>query len=217
MNITFKDFLTIDMNLDSIIKLDDLDKEDYLRKYILYMNLLIEYLIKKTDIKKYDDLLKEDSHNFISIKDKDMDIYQKLGSNYFKYFYIRNNLHLDRLTKEEDLYLNKKDIIFDDKTYNFIESTFEKVIFEDSKDYLVNYGVIAKGTLAPSKALVIGVRYDEFNLNGMSDIDWDLNYQEQTKILNKIIESLESNIKNNLNIDCKIIKYNRYSVFVCKE
>ena len=29
-------------------------------------------------------------------------------------------------------------------------------------------------------------------------MDWDLNYQEQTKILNKIIETLESNIKNNL-------------------
>ena len=40
MIITFKDFLTIDMNLDSIIKLDDLDKEDYLRKYILYMNFI---------------------------------------------------------------------------------------------------------------------------------------------------------------------------------
>ena len=129
MNITFKEFLTIDMNLDSIIKLDDLEKEDYLRKYILYMKFLLEYLIKKTDIKKYDDLLKEDSHNFISIKDKDMDIYQRLGVNYLKYFYIRNNLHLDRLTKEEDEYLNKKDNIFDDKTYYFIENTLKKGYF----------------------------------------------------------------------------------------
>ena len=217
MNITFKEFLTIDMNLDSILKLDDLEKEDYLRKYILYMKFLIEYLIKKTEIKKYDNLLKEDSHNFISIKYKDMDIYQRLASNYLKYFYIRNNLHLDRLTKEENLYLNKKDNIFDDKACEFIENTFKKVIFEDFDDYLINYGVIAKGTLAPSNALVIGVRYDEFNLNGMSDVEWDLNYQEQTKILNKIVETLESNIKNSLNINCKIIKYNRYSVFVCKE
>ena len=97
------------MNLKVITKeeLLSLDKNtlnmeitsDYLQEYSLYIYLLLQYLLKTTDIKKYDDLLANDKHNFIPLKQEEMDIYQKLCSSIFKYFYIRNNIYIERLSE----------------------------------------------------------------------------------------------------------------------
>ena len=55
-------------------------QNNYLRLYSIYNDLLIQYLIKKYDLKAYDDMLKKSNKNFINVDTLDMDLYQYASS-----------------------------------------------------------------------------------------------------------------------------------------
>ena len=75
-----------------------------------------------------------------------------------------------------------------------------KLLDENNEiNYSVNDGVV-----------VIGIRYDEFNLNGNSDQEWDNVHNEQINYLNEIIEEIEKMFKDKV----KVLKYNQYSVYI---
>ena len=194
-------------------------KTDFLKMYSFYMNLFTKYLTTKTLIKKFDDYLNHSNLNFVKIEEENKDIYQKLSGNTLKYFYVRNNLYLDRLTTEEIMFLKNliinNSMELDSKTEKFIESTYKKLMFEDideSSDILTNFGPENIQFFAPSNALIIGFRYDEFNYNGMSDKEWDENYNKQILLLENIFKQLNENIKNNFNNNSYIIKYDDFSI-----
>ena len=81
-------------------------QNNYLRLYSIYNDLLIQYLIKKYDLKAYDDMLKKSNKNFINVDTLDMDLYQYASSEYLSFLYLRNNINLENLTKEEIQFLN---------------------------------------------------------------------------------------------------------------
>ena len=66
-------------------------QNNYLRLYSIYNDLLIQYLIKKYDLKAYDDMLKKSNKNFINVDTLDMDLYQYASSEYLSFLYLRNN------------------------------------------------------------------------------------------------------------------------------
>ena len=110
--------------------LSDIGKEQYLKLYLKYSDLLYKYMIKKLELQRFDNLLLNSPCKFKKIKENDMDLYQKLGSKHLKYFYIRNNLYIERLSNEE---LNDLiNLTMDDlDSHDFIEKTYFKVLLED--------------------------------------------------------------------------------------
>jgi len=202
-----------------IDEMDENLKNYYLKFYSLYMNLFIKFLIKRTSIGIYDKCLSESKLNFICIERDNMDIYQKLCADDLKYFYVRNNLYLNRLTKSEFEYLKK--VVHDNQTEitslteKFIENTYKKVIFEDvgkQTNMLINYGPESPQFFAPNNALVIGIRYDEFNYNGMTDSEWDINYNNQLVFLEDVVTNLSKDIKKNFDDNTMVIKYDDFSI-----
>ena len=202
------------------------NKEEYLNEYSAYVELLVKYLIKNTSIKEMDDKIKN-SKEFIcpfeGVEKDNQDLYQYLCSDYLTFFYIRNNIYIERLTDEEKKQLNSiinsNNQEFDESQELFVKNTFSKLIKEEigsNKNNLVNFGPGNKSEYyALTDSLVIGARYDEgvpveaFNQNKHL-------YFERQDYFEEECESLNKKLKDELKQEVSVIRYNNDSIKTIK-
>ena len=209
----------------NIKELKNEQKNDFLYLYSLYYYWLINYLIVKVKINDYDNMVGNDKNHFLPLTDDNKDVYQLLTSNLLKFFYVRNVMHIDRLSQDEinNMFMlsNQNNQNFNKEQYNFIDKTINKVIVDydniDEKGIEINYGPDSDSFFAPNDALVLGFRFDEFNLNGMNQNEWLINRLEQYQFLENLFPKMEKEISKKINMPCKIIQYNEYSVIIDKE
>lgn len=208
---------------NSVISFSDipLDLKDYfLLNNSLYRKLLIDYLIKNTDIKSFDDNLQNSDLEYISILESDMDIYQYLSSDNFKYIYLRNNIYLEALTDEERNILGEKiesqNYNLDEVAEKLIKDSFQRVIFEDKLgDGSISRSIFSSKSTsykAPNNALVFGIRFDIFNLNGMTSKEWDELHQKQMRNLFEVSNKLKETLSASLAIPVEALIYSEYSI-----
>lgn len=183
-------------------------QESYLKLYSLYNNLLIQYLIKKYNLNLYDKMIQNSKRNFKKVDTKDMDIYQYTSSKYLNYLYIRNNIYIEKLSKEELLYLSNTKEILDYNNEQFIEKTYKKIILEN--EYTM-YGPDNPKYFKKPNTLVIGLRCKSIDLNNDSDDELD-NFLSQQQYLKLFIPELSRQL-NDRNLDSiEVIEYNNSSV-----
>lgn len=206
--------------IKTIEEMKEEDKEIYLLKYSLYRKLFTEYMIQKLNLKEYDEELKNSELEFIPNNKEDMDIYQYFSSKELRYFYIRNNIYIENLNKEEESFLQQKidnkNYDLDEESKKMIEETYQKVIFEDilkhGEKCIINYGPDSSSFMASNDAIVIGVRYDEFVENGLDDNEWQELYEKQLLYLGALRDRMYVKLKGDLQVPLAILKYNEYSV-----
>ena len=75
--------------------------EEYLKIQAFYRKTLEQHLLDLLDLKHYDDILTENELRFIPLADDDMSFYQKYSTLDLKFIYLRNNLPIERLSKED--------------------------------------------------------------------------------------------------------------------
>lgn len=200
--------------------MDNNMKETYLEIYSIYRKLFSEYIIDKLQIKNYDFELTNSNLNFVKVIEKDMDIYQNFNNEILNYFYIRNNLYIERLTPSERKILYTKflsgDYSLDENTKVIIENSYKRIIFEDihkdGSNCYINMGPDNSDYYVPNQSIVIGFRYDEFNLNNLSDEQWDNLHDKQLLYLSEFLLKMSKEISSKVNIPIQVIKYNEYSV-----
>lgn len=182
-------------------------QDNYLKLYSIYSDLLIQYLIKKYNLKVYDDMIKNSKKNFTKVSEQDMDLYQYISSEYLDYLYIRNNIYLENLSEVQLEYLNKiNDSKLTSEYEQFIENTYKDVIF--TNDGYTMYGPDSSRYLKKSNSIIIGLRCKQVNL----DNDSLKEFMDQENYLKLFIPELERQL-NSRNIDeVNIIHYNDYSV-----
>ena len=181
------EYLTLDIRNDTYQNLN-LPKEEYLNLYSLYMYYFTKYLIKTIRLDQYDESLKNSNLSFVNIIEN-QDVYQLMNSSLLNYFYIRNNIYLDKLTNDELNFLKQQltslNYNINEEIESFIEKTYKKLIFETINNNPNMIAKISHGPISSSAffsrndALVIGFRYDEFNLNGKDEKTWHENYKNQ--------------------------------------
>lgn len=195
-------------------------KSEYIEMYNTYRALFTEYIIDKLNLKSYDKKITESNLRFSQVNDESMDVYQYFSNNELNYFYIRNNIYLNKLSEDENSYLREKikkqDIQLNKETVEFIEETYEKIIYEgnseEHKGFLTLYGPNSRTYMAPNDAVIIGVRYNEYDLQELSDKEWsDLN-MKQMEFLYPFIKNMKEEIKENLKNSISIIQYNDFSI-----
>lgn len=220
--LTEKNLKTIYPN-KSKVSLENMSKEElseYLKIYNLYRKLYIEYVIEKLELRKFDKLIEKSELEFSQTIEEDMDIYQYFSSKELKYFYIRNNVYVERLNDEEiDILKEKiknKDYELDNISRVLIENTYNKVIFEgrrnDGKKYVTTFGPNSRNFLASSHSIVIGFRYNEFDDSGLSDNDWRERHIKQLEYMSEIFKNIIENNRENSKMLMSIFKYNEFSV-----
>ena len=195
--------------------LDIRDKQQNFNEYFLYYKCFIVYFIEKYNLDKYDELINNSELNFTPIKEEDMDIYQYFSSPYLKYLYLRNSLHLERLTSDERLFLQYR---IENNNYNldyemkiFIERTYKKLIFEDvlknGQRCLIAFGPDNKELFAHNDSIVLGIRYDKYDLDS-SDINKALELDRNRQ---QYITSIIQNIESQFN-DIEVLQYGKFNI-----
>lgn len=200
--------------------MNEKEKKQYVLVYNLYRKIFTKYIIDTLELKKYDNELRNSKLNFKSIDEENMDIYQYFSSNELKFFYIRNNIYIDRLNEQEIKFLINKtkdnNLELDEEIKNFVEHTYEKLIFEDvgkdGKKYITFYGPNSSNYAAENDSLVLGMRYNEFDLNGLDDDSWDELNIEQNMYLPDVFYKLVSEQKDKVSIPIEVLQYNDFSV-----
>ena len=218
-NITISDYETRfpNSNQEYFNNLSNEAKQEYLNLYLLYYNLLYKYLIPKLNLIQYDNMLVNSNNIFYQVPLENMDLYQRLGSNYLKYFYLRNNLYIEKLTKEELEFLKKKLLNnnneLDQETITFIENTYQKVMLEDINNVTnINYGPDSYDFYKPSNNIIIGVRFDNYyKEENESDMKWNDKYNDRLYELEIITKFLAKKLEDFL-VPCSIIIYNDFRV-----
>lgn len=222
MKITKEQFDTRDnLHFDYYSELSDIDKENYLNLYYLYNSLLVKYLINYYNLKEFDDIILNSEDGFKEIEEENYDIYQYLSSEYLKFFYIRSNLHIERLNYEELNYLYNKykndNIDLDDDASKFIENTVSRVIPEMiGESFEINYGPDDIKFFRPNNSLIIGVRYDNYyRKKDENDEDWEERRLSQIRFIDDLSAFVQSRINKKFVLPVYIIKYNDYSIKKC--
>ena len=195
----------------------DEEMENYIIAYNVYSNLLIQFLMKKYHLANVDEQLEKRRDTFPEVPNSEKDLYQYSAIGYLKYFYLRNNIYVERLNSVEQAYLfsvyNSGDLSLSEENEKFIEATYLKTIIERNKgDSLnINYGPDNLKFYRPNNAIIIGVRYNQFqNLDNSVDLFSALASTEgQIQVLT---DFLEYKIKREIGIPLYVIKYDEFSV-----
>lgn len=200
--------------------LDENQKEEYLVLYSTYLSVLLKYIDFKCDLKFFDKIILNDSANFKAISEDDMDLYQYSCSDFFKYFYIRSNIYIERLSDKEIKFIKSQSLDFNENNYelmgNFICNTLSKVILEseDSDEiFYTNFGPASKNFIKPNNALILGVRFDEYYIEeGEPQETWVIRHNTRLSMLLNLCEMLEYTLSKDMQIPVSVIKYNEFSI-----
>lgn len=211
-------------NIDYLSTLTEEEKENYFRLTALYRTLLNKY-VYINGLNEAEKNLIDSDLGFIPIEESAQDFYQCYNGTNMKYYYVRNNIYIERLDKEHFAYLldklNRSDYSLDTMAVNFIKDTLKNVINEDinfSENCVTNFGPISSAFFAKPDCLIIGFRYDEFTENhNLDDSQWEENNMKQRLLLEKQNNEVETTISSNLNISTKVIEYDEYSVVQIKK
>lgn len=123
--------------------------------YSCYHSLLDDFLKKELHLNELNEQIKEINRSVTAFN-----LYHEISSLNLEYVFIRNNIFLERLTKEEfssfqENYKNDNR----EELEQLVKSTYQKLIVFDinkKKDYIVNYDL--NGSLVTyNNALVIGI------------------------------------------------------------
>ena len=204
---------------DNIFKYSSKEQDDYMHLYNAYRTLFSKYIMSKLNIKKYDAELDNSEVKFYNCDNNKMDIYQFFTSDELKYFYIRNNCYVERLDdSEKDLLrarISNNNYELDDEAITFINNTYKKIVFEfvdDSDNNYIFYGPENRRFLVKDGTIVIGINYDEFYEDGLSDDEWYNNHLKQLQNLTKLLNEMITSYKTLPDLHVVVLKYDEYSI-----
>ena len=199
-----------DLLVEKGFKIDE-ENNEYFKLLNKYKKLFEEYLKEKLPLELIDDNMKKSDLKFVPVKKEDMDFYQITSTMNLDYIYLRNNLYIEKLSKEDLEFLSKKDKL-DEESKEFIKRTYQTVINPYDEKRIIFYGPENEKHLCDSTDVVLGIRYNEFEQNGMSDEEFQKNFLEQLRLIAQVSTLLEIASPNELGSGVKVIQYNELSI-----
>lgn len=197
------------------------DKEEITDKYLklqaLYKKTLGELLVAVLELDSFDNELASNELEFIEVPDKEKGFYQKYDTLGLKYIYLRNNIHIEKLSIE-DVKILKSALASEDNTaqeqlYKMIARTYPEVIKitftnPEDADFDVVYEPGAFGTKkAPNTALVLAISTSyQYDASG-NVVDMKA---EQTKeaYVSELRERMITEISKKIDIPVTVFLYN---------
>lgn len=210
MDDVIKNNFNIDESLALKKKLiNENDVSNYTKLYFEYKKCLERYLDKVLGISVYDKKIDISRLYFEPVKKEQMDFYQFSSS--FKYFFLRNNLYVERLD-DKDI----KIILGDDeeKKEKVIKSTFKVVIKEyldEPNDTLIGDGTDDINLMYPNGGIALGFRYDEFSNESILKDNWKDNYNRQLDFIENLFASIQNDVYLNFDIPFKVMIFDRFN------
>ena len=174
-----------------------LNAESFLDCQIKYRESFEAILKEYIDFKKYDNYLK--NLDIPILNDFEINFYHKYSTLGSKYLYLRNNFHIENLTKNE---ISQIIWCIGDETLlplSFLVDTFNRVLFEQGQVTFFNYAVPDNAVL--SKSFVFEFAYDLLSCNELQKI------KDIKKYIVEIFEKLKNDFSRKTSIPISCIVY----------
>jgi len=84
-----------------LIEKDDHLTDRYLKAQAVYKAAFSQYLIKATNFDQYEKAINKSGYTFMPAKHENQSVYQRYGSLASRFFFIRNNFHIERLSTDD--------------------------------------------------------------------------------------------------------------------
>lgn len=164
-----------------------------------------EFLLDKLNLKKYDEELMKNNMCFIPRDKAHKEEAQKIDQMGLQFFYIRNEVHIDRLSEEQKDVLRKQKLNtkLADETLQVIEQSYADVMgyevikTEDDKNVKTTYNLTSLPYFVTYETILI-------KLATMREYDKDGNYidlqheKEKEAALEKYVENMEKELRGKL-------------------
>ena len=137
---------------------------EYLNMQALYRKALELYLEETLNLSEFDESLANSELGFVPLPEKNMGFHQKYSYFDFQFIYLRNNLPIERLDKEElDIlrkYIRAGNSDVTEELLDLVSGTFQKIIVV-SENWGSEVGALYHqgGESAPNEALVLSINY----------------------------------------------------------
>lgn len=190
---------------ENINNLDPQNQKLFLDLWSKYYSFLTDYINKKVGLNKYD----KEMDIFDKVSSEEKDIYQSLAEEKgLSYIYVRNNVHVERLSSEEIEVLNNNNE-YNEEIEKLIESTYQRLIVEKHGEpgTIINFGPPSPEYLIPNNVLIVGIRYDLKK----QDEDGEEKKDLETKY-NDVRYNLAKSLNENLGFPTYVIQYDEFSV-----
>jgi len=211
-NITLEKYETRfpNSNEEYFNKLNIEQKQLYLDYVSKYYTLLLEFLIQKGNLKSLDDSLKNSKNNFIKVEEENMDLYQYMSSDNLQFLYLRNNIYVERLSKDDLNYLRSIDLNnLTEENFDFVKRTYELLINEEyNKTTKMNFGPMDEEFLSDSNSIIIGLRIDDYKLDDGINADQIMNIESELDFAKSFIKAKLEKVVSNV----KVIRYRSGSI-----
>lgn len=199
---------------------NDVPNEHYFRLYWIYRNLFDCFLKQTLNLTYYNRRIADSGLRFIPVKRNDMDIHQYLSTMGLSFFYLRNELYVEKLSPADIdtlLGLTAWDVLNPKPaTTRIIERTWKTVIdsnVEPGTIGMSRYGPDSDNFWFESDQLVIGFRHDDFADNGLGENEaWDKNNELQIDLISAVLKELRTHSRRNMNQTVNFIWYNDYTI-----
>jgi|GEM_PF-2850667 len=143
---------------------------EYLNMQALYRKALEQYLEETLNLSEFDESLVNSELGFVPLSKKEMEFHQKYSYFDFQFIYLRNNLPIERLDKEElDIlrkYIRARNSDVTEELLDLVSGTFRRIIVVyENRGTNVGAMYHQGGVSAPNEALVLSINY----LTGLND------------------------------------------------
>lgn len=164
-------------------------EEQFLLLQEKYREEFINKLLNRIDVDKIKEILGKGLFPIPIIEDQEYNFYHK-SIIINQYLYLRNNIHIEKLTKEEIEEMYSAVLVDKNLSEEFIKHTAERVLYEEG-DYTY-YGMPSDKTVAPSRSIVVEFAYNQLKCNSIEQIVYIKDcYKEITKSLNETSKNSE--------------------------
>lgn len=181
---------------------EKISDDEFLRLQIKYRESLEKWLLQFLDFKSIDSIIEKSNITIPEIDDINYNFYHKFSFLNSKYIFLRNNIHIERLSKDE-IGTVYSAIMNDDVIPNeFIIKTLEKVIFESGEK--IFFGTPLDKNETSGKSMVFEFAYN----------DKVCSIKESKQIHNfcsKMFEALKNTLESQIRIDVNFIIYDGFN------
>ena len=168
---------SIEMAEEKGLAADGLFNERFFTLQALYRNVLEAEIISKYDLRLYDDAIGDSSFQFRAEQPERMSFYQKYSTLDTRYIYLRNNIHIERLSEEQLALLDDYLLTGGDTTKKQLEAliaeTYRMVLMVDPSggNFLVGYAG-GGGITAPNVSIVFEISFSGFDYDAGDGYDY---------------------------------------------
>ena len=169
-----------------------------------YRVIFFRYLYQKLKLEEIEKKLVDNNIGFVTSESQMCDE-EKTCYKYSKYFYLLNDIKVSKLNNTEKHFLEliHDDTSLNERIENFLESTYQNILFDNIIGKDKYYGPPIDTYMAKTNQIVIGFKRDEMGF-AAHKLKTRKQIEDDDKIIKEIIEELEKNKQFNI----KIITFN---------